>query len=473
MELNLRTVLVILGCIIMLGILVDGFRRMHRARKDALNIDVKGDFKFPEDSFPSELPNGGGRVIADVNAEDLLKDAQQFRDQLDDLPVMSALDSLEENAEKTLDENIKISMHDDRTYSGEPEFQQKSYSESGTSSSFQSDNSAFDQYYPKESLATSSAQGALESLGQSDLINSDQMDDVTSSNTAFAEVVTENAEDKNVSSIEANITQKDTERLAPKASPLNLDQHVPLLTDVEELGEDIEAHDAVSPATNTEDSIELTLNDVESIKAVVDDISELLSPSNELNEPQEHTDTNDDDDDDDQSVHELMAQAAYAPVKQPGPNAEVLSERPAPSLVLVTHVVPHDEDGFCGEDILYLVNSCDLRHGEKGIFHRFEQEGGEGCIEFSMANSFNPGTFDPNTLMHERIHGISLFMSLPGPLKAMNAFESMTEMASVIARNLGGDVHDETHSIMALQTIEHNRQLVRDFVRKQKLTELK
>ena len=68
MELNLRTVLVILGSIIMLGILVDGFRRMRRARRDALSIDVKGDYKFPEDSFPSELPNGGARVIGEVDA---------------------------------------------------------------------------------------------------------------------------------------------------------------------------------------------------------------------------------------------------------------------------------------------------------------------------------------------------------------------------------------------------------------------
>ena len=174
-------------------------------------------------------------------------------------------------------------------------------------------------------------------------------------------------------------------------------------------------------------------------------------------------------DDGRQQAADMLTQAAYAPVKKPGPNAEVLADRSAASLVLITHVVPHDDEGFCGEDILYLVNNCDLRHGEKGIFHRFEQENGEGRVQFSMANSFNPGTFDPETLLHERIHGVSLFMSLPGPEKAMDAFEAMSEMASVIARNLGGEVHDETHSIMALQTIEHNRQQVRDFVRKQKL----
>ena len=69
MELNLRTVLVVLGSLVMLGILFDGFRRMRRARQDALSLDVKGDFKFPEDTFSSELPNGGARVVDDVDAE--------------------------------------------------------------------------------------------------------------------------------------------------------------------------------------------------------------------------------------------------------------------------------------------------------------------------------------------------------------------------------------------------------------------
>ena len=293
--------------------------------------------------------------------------------------------------------------------------------------------------------------------------------------------------------------EQTSEAVAPRAMPLNLDEHVPLLLDVEELGEDVAVHDEPaasytvsendsinnrhnedSTAANTSnyeeqvsDQVELTVDDIEGIQSSVADMGDVFSMAAVDEEPASLEESVFEEEpvigSGQQKAQDMMAQAAYAPVKKPGPNAEVLSERPIPSLVLVTHVVPHDEEGFCGEDILYLVNSCDLRHGEKGIFHRFEEEGGEGCIEFSMANSFNPGIFDPETLMHERIYGVSLFMSLPGPVKAMNAFESMTEMASVIARNLGGDVHDETHSIMALQTIEHNRQLVRDFVRKQKL----
>ena len=447
MELDLRTVLVILGGLVMLGILVDGFRRMQRSRQDALSIDVKGDFKFPEDSFPSELPNGGARVIGERDAEELLQDAKNFRDQLDSLPVMSALDALEARAEQALDVDIKDSMHEERIYSGEPDFQHESYAHNET-----------------EEL-TQTVQAEVPSEVHEDTYGE-----------ASSEVKSESFE----------VGQLDTsERIVPKAKPLNLDEHVPLLMDVEELGDDVAVHEDEGHLVS--EYVELTMDDVQGIQASVADIGDLLSEEQAII-AKSHEENNSLEEAAEQEIFSLnvgvpeveeyssrqqaddmATQAAYAPVKKPGINAEILSNRPVPSLVLVTHVIPHDEDGFCGEDILYLVNSCDLRHGEKGIFHRFEKEGGEGCIEFSMANSFNPGTFDPETLLHERIHGISLFMSLPGPEKAMNAFESMTEMASVIARNLGGDVHDETHSIMALQTIEHNRQQVRDFVRKQKL----
>ena len=509
MELNLRTVLVILGSIIMLGILIDGFRRMRRARRDALSLDVKGDYKFPEDSFPSELPNGGARVIGEVDADALMQDAKDFRDHLDEIPGMSALESLEANAYQALDDEIKDTMHEERIYAGEPDFQHESYSDSAAQSAVETEleselksrlNSGFNSQLnsPLRSKATSEATINHHS---SETRNASEFNDYA----VIAKTIQESSESSVPLFVETSIpasleaakkTEQITETVTPRAMPLNLDEHVPLLLDVEELGEDVAVHDepaepyganehtTAAAASDDEehvgDHVELTVNDIEGIQSSVADMGDVFciaETDEESESPEELVSLEEPSSQKEQVVigsgqqkaQDMMAQAAYAPVKKPGPNAEVLSERTIPSLVLVTHVIPHDEEGFCGEDILYLVNSCDLRHGEKGIFHRFEQENGEGCIEFSMANSFNPGTFDPETLMHERIHGVSLFMSLPGPVKAMNAFEAMTEMASVIARNLGGDVHDETHSIMALQTIEHNRQLVRDFVRKQKL----
>ena len=420
MELNLRTVLVILGSLIMLGILVDGFRRMRRARQEALTLDVQDNFSFPEEGFSSELPNGGARVIGLRSQNELLQEAHAFRDQLDELSGMTALDEIENKANDDLSKDIQQSLEEDRIYAGEPDFQHESYVHLGTD--------------------------------------------------------------------EQNLEKQVNTKV--EVASLNLDQQVPLLMDVEELGEEFPPTAQTSIEESIEESIELELEDISGIEASINDISssvaavqpaamEIESTDQTIQHNDNHTRADDineaivetelNHDDGRKEAQDMLAEAAYAPVKKPGKKAEILADRPDPSLVLVTHVIPHDEEGFCGEDILYLVNSCDLRHGEKDIFHRFEDENGEGYIQFSMANSFQPGTFNPETLLHERIHGVSLFLSLPGPDKAMDAFEAMTEMASVIARNLGGDVHDESHSIMALQTIEHNRQQVRDFVRKQKL----
>ena len=457
MELNLRTVLVVLGSLVMLGILFDGFRRMRRARQEALSLDVKGDFKFPEESFSSELPNGGSRVVGEAGAEQLLEDAKTFRDQLDGLSGMSALDQLEENAKNELPADVQDSLHEERVYAGEPDFQHDSYE-------LDSSDSKVD--LPEAEVLQEEA--FKEADSESELVFQSPQEEALA-----AALVTEKAKSQPQDSGAAEVI----ETLTPKARPLDLDEHVPLLMDVEELGEEVEPQPQESDEESDEESIVLTAEDIPSIEASVSDIAGILSPEFETEKSDDGVDekniVNNQVNDGRQEAADMMTQAAYAPVKKPGMNAENLSDRPEPGLVLVTHVVPHDEEGFCGEDILYLVNSCDLRHGEKDIFHRFEQEHGNGNVQFSMANSFKPGVFDPETLLHERIYGLTLFMSLPGPLKAMDAFEAMTEMASVIARNLGGDVHDETHSIMALQTIEHNRQQVRDFVRKQKLADKK
>lgn len=484
MDIDTRTVLVIVGVLVMIGILVDGFRRMRRARQEALKIDVRNDFQFPEENFSAELPNGGARVVGELGEEEVEELGRGFMNQLDDLPNMSALDELEEKAQHELSEPVQESLHEERIYAGEPEFQTDSYQEAASPEPVV--DSAVE--VPAEVSSPVPSQVAVEATEavvdiEASNIENDQpaIEEESVDQTADVEsdLAIETPDLSPQESVEEIELAEAPETVLPKAKPLNLDEHVPLLMDVEQLGEARVVIPAAAEESELEQlmqqneehqHIELTPADIEGIKNTTDAIADVIAP-----QPVSHN-AADDMSIQDQSSEEqklspeaMAAQAAYAPVKKPSANAERLESRPAPNLVLVTHVIPNDEDGFCGEDILYLVNSCDLRHGEKEIFHRFEKEQGEGKVQFSMANSFNPGIFDPETLLHERIHGVSLFMSLPGPDKAMDAFEAMTEMAQVIARNLGGEVQDETHSVMALQTIEHNRQQVRDFVRKQKL----
>ena len=101
------------------------------------------------------------------------------------------------------------------------------------------------------------------------------------------------------------------------------------------------------------------------------------------------------------------------------------------------------------------------------IFHRYEEAGGKGPEQFSVVNLAEPGTFDLDNLAEFSSPGVGFFMHLPGPSKPLEAFEAMAETAKVLAKNLGGELRDEQHSAATTQTIEHYRQRILDFERRQ------
>jgi len=135
--------------------------------------------------------------------------------------------------------------------------------------------------------------------------------------------------------------------------------------------------------------------------------------------------------------------------------------------VLVINVHSRHEQVFAGRDIKQLLHACGLEHGEMSIFHRHEEDDLLSPVQFSVANSIEPGYFDPETLEESDTPGVSFFMSLPGPKNYMKAFEYMLETAQCFAKNLGGELKDEHRSVMTSQTIEHFRQRIREFERKQ------
>jgi len=134
--------------------------------------------------------------------------------------------------------------------------------------------------------------------------------------------------------------------------------------------------------------------------------------------------------------------------------------------VFMVNVVSREASGFKGEDILHILLACDLRFGEMNFFHRHEQEAGRGPIQFSVANMVQPGVFDIDNMSDFSTSGLVFFLSLPGPDDMMQAFDYMLETAQAVARNLSGDVLDETRSVITKQTLEHNRQQIRDLERR-------
>ncbi len=134
--------------------------------------------------------------------------------------------------------------------------------------------------------------------------------------------------------------------------------------------------------------------------------------------------------------------------------------------IIVVNVLAKSPEGFEGSKLRHLVEACGMQIGEMSIYHRHEYDFDKGPVQFSMANAVKPGTFGRD-MDDTSTPGVSFFIRLPGPDDSMQAFDYMIETAQCIVRNLDGELKDENLSVMTSQTIEHCRQRVREFERKQ------
>lgn len=135
--------------------------------------------------------------------------------------------------------------------------------------------------------------------------------------------------------------------------------------------------------------------------------------------------------------------------------------------MLVMHVKCKDSQGFHGEALAHILQQCGLQLGAMQVFHRFDTPDSGARIQFSVMSSIAPGIFDPLQLDELYVPSISLAMGLPAPGNSQDCFILMLETAKVVARYLNGDLRDESHSVMMQQTIEHYKQRIQEFERKQ------
>ena len=168
-------------------------------------------------------------------------------------------------------------------------------------------------------------------------------------------------------------------------------------------------------------------------------------------------------------ISEVEEDTARRQVVRPANNQPLAgANRPEAKEVLVINVLAHQGAEFQGPVLKTLFEACGLEHGDMDIYHRHEGADTTTPVQFSVASAVEPGTFRPEEMASLSTPGISFFMSLPGPSNAMQAFEFMLETAQCVVRNMGGDLKDERRSVMTPQTIEHCRQRIREFERKQR-----
>ncbi len=166
------------------------------------------------------------------------------------------------------------------------------------------------------------------------------------------------------------------------------------------------------------------------------------------------------------------ADAAPAPAPappKPAPAPSTLGQRPTDQPVeriVSLFVVAREGQKFQGPDLVVAMEKAGLEFGAMNIFHRLLDGKAEQGAVFSVANMVKPGSFDMAAMTGLETPGLSFFMTLPGPLPALDAWDTMLPTAQRLAKLLEGLVLDEERNALGRQRIAHIRDELRGWDRR-------
>ena len=118
-----------------------------------------------------------------------------------------------------------------------------------------------------------------------------------------------------------------------------------------------------------------------------------------------------------------------------------------------------------GTDILVAAEKAGLVYGHMNVFHRLIDSRPEAGPIFSVANIMKPGSFDMNEIQKLETPAIAFFLTLPAPVGALEAWETMEPAAQRMAELLDGIVLDEERNALGRQRIMNIREELRSYDR--------
>lgn len=159
---------------------------------------------------------------------------------------------------------------------------------------------------------------------------------------------------------------------------------------------------------------------------------------------------------------------ASVPVRASTPPRAPVGARPEQPIerIVTLFVAARADAPIHGSDLVVAAEKCGLDFGDMGIFHRLVDGKSEAGPVFSVANMVKPGSFDMSRIHELTTPGLSFFMALPGPLPALDAWETMLPTAQRLAELLDGTVLDEERNALGRQRIAHIRDELRVWDRK-------
>jgi cell division protein ZipA len=157
--------------------------------------------------------------------------------------------------------------------------------------------------------------------------------------------------------------------------------------------------------------------------------------------------------------------AKRAPAEPSKPLRGVRPEQPIERIVTL-FVASRAGETMHGPNLVVAAEKAGLTFGDMGIFHRLISGKPEAGPIFSMANMVKPGNFDMRHVEELHTPGVSFFMTLPGPLPALDAWDAMLPTAQRLAELLNANVLDEERNALGRQRVAHLRDELRAWDRK-------
>ncbi len=176
---------------------------------------------------------------------------------------------------------------------------------------------------------------------------------------------------------------------------------------------------------------------------------------------------NDDDPDRDVRQTELAigdtSDMTYSNEPQMEAGGKPESPPPLPDKIVTLFLQARDNHIITGIQLLDASLKSGLVFGGHDIFHRIHEEDVDPV--FSMANLTKPGTFDKNAWNTMETRGVTMFMTLPGPRNALDAWDSMLATSRRLAELLHADLLDDSQQVFTRQRSLQIKEELREYER--------
>lgn len=136
---------------------------------------------------------------------------------------------------------------------------------------------------------------------------------------------------------------------------------------------------------------------------------------------------------------------------------------PTPDKIITLFLLASDNRVITGAELLQATVHTGMEYGDMNIFHRIP-EGSDKAI-FSMANAAKPGYFERDEWNTFETTGVVLFLTLPAPVNALDAWDGMLATGRRMSEILHTELLDDERNPFTRQREAQVREEMRSYER--------